>query len=599
MSRYTILKLVMFAGILLFLTCLQFGLLRLGYAQAVRPIVERFKLPASTGSASITRSGETLEAFCEARIPEPSAFYLAAASASGPKREAEQKADAVPAVSPQNKAPAESSDNQAPAVPYILYPELQEGIRQYKEENFEEAIEILEQECGRHPDSSLTAFFLGMAYKQVMNYTKALENLQIAVGLTPRIKEALIELVDVAMILEDFEKAQKWLAVAESQGIAPGKTFFLKGELYARLNRCEEAAKVFEKAQALDPSYRQAAELKIALCYIKTQEFKAAQERLKASILLNPQSDMAEFARHYQDMVQARIEQARPLQATISVYGQHNTNLLTTPKDTAYRSGEDPLDSNALVTSLRLYYAPNLEAPWLFSGQLAANSSLNDERSTSRDSLSTSISVVPGYNFGRYTINLAATYDYSWLRNPSYASYVESFSLGPLVRIPIGQRHMLEFFAGYALSDYLQPPTQPEEDRDAQALSAYISWIWMFADNSLFNLRYEFIDEDTDGIWWVNTGHKLSGSVTIPLIDSVSLQVSGVAFIQDFKHNHTLLNNQDQRRNETYTASAGIFWDINRKTRLVGQYTYNRAYSNIGYYDYDQELFMAGIEYRF
>jgi hypothetical protein len=257
------------------------------------------------------------------------------------------------------------------------------------------------------------------------------------------------------------------------------------------------------------------------------------------------------------------------------------------------------VDSNALVTSLRLYYTPDLKGPWLFSGQLAANSSLNDERSTSRDSLSTSISVVPGYNFGRYTINLAATYDYSWLRQPSYGSYMESLSLGPLMRIPVGQRQILELFAGYARSDYLQAPTQPEEDRDAKTLSAYLSWIWMFADNALLNLRYEFIDEDTDGIWWANTGHKMSGSVTIPLIDNVSLQVSGLAFIQDFKHGHLLLNNQDKRRNETYTASAGIFWNITRKTRLLGQYTYNRAYSNIGYYDYDQELFMAGFEYRF
>jgi len=97
----------------------------------------------------------------------------------------------------------------------------------------------------------------------------------------------------------------------------------------------------------------------------------------------------------------------------------------------------------------------------------------------------------------------------------------------------------------------------------------------------------------------VNSGHKILSSVTIPLIDSVSLQLSGIAYIQDFKHNHTLLNNQDKRRNETYTASVGLFWDINRKTRLLGSYTYNRAYSNIGYYDYDQDLFSVGIEYRF
>jgi tetratricopeptide (TPR) repeat protein len=597
---------------MLLATCLQLGGIGKGHAQPDRPIVKRFKIassPAQNANGTLS-TGPVVLRF---KVPSPATITHVASSSTHQDETETSYIEHTSRPSSLNLAlapteegqqqntetlPAGSSETAKPTTT-VFSPELKEGIRQYQEENFEEAIEILEQERRRHPDSSITAFFLGMAYKQTINYPKALEHLQAAVTLTPRIKEALIELVDVAMALENYEQAEKWLAVAESQGIAPSKTLFLKGGLYARLNRCDEAAKAFEKAQALDPSYQQAAELKLALCYIKTQEFKTAQERLKASILLNPQSDMAEFARHYQDMVQARIEQLRPLQITLSVYGQHNTNLLTTPKDVAYRSGEDPLKSEALVTSLRLYYAPNLKGPWLFNGQLAANSSLNNERSTSRDSLSTSVSVVPGYNFGRYAVNLAATYDYSWLRNPSYASYVESMSLGPLVRIPIGQRHMLEFFSGGIWSDYLQPPTQPEEDRDSQALSAYVSWIWLFADASLFNLRYDFIDEDTDGIWWTNTGHKISGSFTLPLFDSVSLQVSGVAFIQDFKHNHTLLNNQDQRRNETYTASAGIFWDINRKIRLVGQYTYNRAYSNIGYYDYDQELFTAGIEYRF
>jgi len=613
-SRWTILKTALFVGILLLFTCMQFGLTGLGNAQSDRPIVKRFKIPASpevdnsstpstgpvvmrfkvplyaaadTHGTSSATAEDQFKTSQKEPVPESPALNLSEAPAEGAKG---QNSETAPTGSP---------DATKPAAPVFLSPELKQGIQQYKEENFEEAVEILEQERRRHPDSSIAAFFLGMAYKQIMDYTKALENLQAAVSLPPRIKEALIELVDVLVILEDYEKAQTWLDVAEKQGIAPGKTAFLKGELYSRQNQCEDAVKAFEKAKAIDPSYQQAAEFKIALCYLKSQKLKAAQERLKASILLAPQSDMAEFARHYQDMVQAQIEQARPLQATISINGQHNSNLLTTPKDVAYRSGEDPLDSYALLTSLRLYYTPIFKGPWLFSGQLATTSTLNDERSTSRDALSTSISAVPGYNFGSFTLNLAATYDYSLLRDPGYDDYMQAFSIGPLLRMSLRQRHILEFFAGYAQTDYLQPPTSNEEDRDAQALSAYINWMWLFSDASLFNLRYEFIDEDTDGLLWVNSGHKILSSVTIPLIDSVSLQLSGIAYIQDFKHNHTLLNNQDKRRNETYTASVGLFWDINRKTRLLGSYTYNRAYSNIGYYDYDQDLFSVGIEYRF
>ena len=62
-------------------------------------------------------------------------------------------------------------------------------------------IEILTKACQEAPTSSVAAFFLGMAYKQVMDYEKALGQFQDAVTLTPKIKEALVELIDVALHL--------------------------------------------------------------------------------------------------------------------------------------------------------------------------------------------------------------------------------------------------------------------------------------------------------------------------------------------------------------------------------------------------------------
>src|SRR3990167_9348824 len=73
---------------------------------------------------------------------------------------------------------------------------LEEGIRQYQQENYEEAIEILAKVRQQEPASSQAASFLGMAYKQVVDYPKAAANLQNAVTLSPPIKEALVELID-------------------------------------------------------------------------------------------------------------------------------------------------------------------------------------------------------------------------------------------------------------------------------------------------------------------------------------------------------------------------------------------------------------------
>lgn len=75
-------------------------------------------------------------------------------------------------------------------------PDLERGIREYQADNYEEAIEILSQVRAKEPTSSMAAFFLGMAYKQVGDYPKAIRHLEDASTLKPPVREAPVELID-------------------------------------------------------------------------------------------------------------------------------------------------------------------------------------------------------------------------------------------------------------------------------------------------------------------------------------------------------------------------------------------------------------------
>ena len=83
---------------------------------------------------------------------------------------------------------------------------LEEGIKQYQNENYEEAIEILEKVRSREPESSLAAFFLGMAYKQTIDYDKAAVNLEDALTLKPAVKEALADYINILFHLNKSMK---------------------------------------------------------------------------------------------------------------------------------------------------------------------------------------------------------------------------------------------------------------------------------------------------------------------------------------------------------------------------------------------------------
>src|SRR3989304_10641205 len=140
---------------------------------------------------------------------------------------------------------------------------LSRGIEEYKDENFEEALELLVKARKEDPASSLAAFYLGLTYKQLMNYKEASANFRDAVKLKPPIKEAVVELIEVLYNLDEFQEAKKWLDVAERENIKPAQTAFLKGLILLKENNNLEAIKAFEKSKELDGSLTQAAAFQI------------------------------------------------------------------------------------------------------------------------------------------------------------------------------------------------------------------------------------------------------------------------------------------------------------------------------------------------
>jgi len=253
--------------------------------------------------------------------------------------------------------------------------------------------------------------------------------------------------------------------------------------------------------------------------------------------------------------------------------------------------------SRALTTTARVDYLPILQGPWLFNAQYAFYGNFHDQFSTTHDVISNGIYMAPGYNFGRYALNLAVNYNYAMVRGPSYKKYLGYFSAGPLFRIVLSQNHLLELFGGYVNQEYFQPPLTPEEDRSSTGPDAYVSWIMSFGKGWFLNLRYEYTKENTDGVNWENDGNRFSANVTVPLAPKVKLQVNGQAFLQKFKNVHTVF--LQKREDDIYQGSIGVSWEFFKNTDLLLQFNKTRADSNIAIYDYDREVYTAGIEYRF
>jgi len=474
---------------------------------------------------------------------------------------------------------------------------LNEGISLYKAEKYSEAVNALLQARQEDPKSSTSAFFLGMAYKQLMDYETALGHLRDAVSMTPKIKEALIELIEVSVRLGKTEEAMKWIDVAEQEDIQPANTAFLKGIVLTQEGKNKEAAASFEKAKSLDPKIAQASDIQIAFSRLKDSELDRAKASFQSAITADPQTDLAGFARQYLSRIEETMEAKRPFHFTLSLFGQYDDNMVLKPTDESLATAVTDEGSFAANTAFKAAYSPATSGPWLFNAYYALSSSLHQNHSKTHDSLINTLSITPGYNFGKIALNLSATYTYALVRNPGYEKYSGNLSTGPMMRIALKKNQLLEVFAGYADNNYFQPVLIEPEDRDSSGLSAYASWVWLFKKNTFLNLRGQFMDQDAVGDNWDNKSRGLSANIVIPAGDDVKLQFSGEYTKKDFSNTHTIFD--VKREDKIYNLSAGASWAFYKKMSLIGQYTRIGNGSNIGIYDYSRNLYTLGLEYRF
>jgi len=474
---------------------------------------------------------------------------------------------------------------------------LEKGVAQYKEENFEESIEILKKAREKDPGSSAAAYYLGLAYKQTIDYPNAAIQFRDAASLEPGIKEAVPELIEVLFLLNRLEEAKKWIARAEKEDIFPARTAFLKGLVLRKEGKNLEAVASFEKAKSHDKNLSQPAEFQIALCYAAEGKYNDAKERLDASIQLNPQTGLAGYARLYKDLVEERRYIERPLRFTLGVFGQYDSNLVLKPIDPSSVESISDKKAWALLTSMRVDYIPKLKGPWLFNVSNTFSQAVHNNHTHTHDYFADTVSAALGYSFGRVALNVAGNYSLAVVRDPSYKQYVNAYNLGPLLRVLPAQNHILEGFAGYQVTEYFETPITAADDRDSDGLDVYLSWIWLYHKGGFLNLRYDFLQQDADGRNRDNLGHTFSANLTVPLFSKLSLQANGFITLEDYENTHATFN--VKRNDDIYSGSLGLTWELIKHVNLIAQYTRVRDDSNIGIYDYERDVYTAGAEFRF
>ncbi|WP_026841757.1 tetratricopeptide repeat protein [Citrifermentans bremense] len=478
---------------------------------------------------------------------------------------------------------------------------LDEGIIQYRVENFEEALALLQKARAEEPKSSLAAFYLGMARKQGGDIPGAIKDLTDAATLKPPVLDSYLELADAWHVQGDDEKALQWANRSESEGVNPARSAFFKGIILSGLGQREEAVAAFEKAKRLDPSLTQSAQLQIAMVMAGSRKLTRARDALRAVVAADPNSEIAGYAKEYEQSFTRILDSYQPLHLTLGLNYLYDDNAISSPSNPGARAqigNPTGQRDHAFMGNFRLDYTPLLENDYTLSAQYLVQSTKYGDTDTAEENPSTvinSLTVNLGHSFGNSIFSVPISLSHVLLKEKAYQSLA---TVRPTWSWQAAPQHILQAGASFTRRDMLQDPLVQDEDRDANIGGASAGYIFSYGElGGMAALRYDFSYDDARGVNWKNRGHRYSANGVIPLAAALKLNLSGEVATQDYFKTNTVFD--VQRRDTTWFGTAGLSWNLNRNLALLAQYSHTKAESNIKVYDYSRNTFSTGIEFSF
>jgi tetratricopeptide (TPR) repeat protein len=473
---------------------------------------------------------------------------------------------------------------------------LERGIWDYKHENYEEALELLKAAREDDANSSLAAYYLGITYKKLQDYKNARPHLEAAVTMTPKIKGALIELIDLLYRLDELDEAKKWVMVAEGEGIRPAQTAFLKGLTLLKEGRdIDDAIASLKNARELDDSLSQVVKYQIGIAHLKSKKLKEAKRIFNEIEKADPTTDLALFSRGYVRVIDKRFEDARPLRLTFGTFYQYDDNVTLRPLGEVLATDITDDRDNRIVyagsAELNLRYLDYLGAKLGYAFYYGDQLSLD-----SFDVFSQIFAAQPGIYFEDVAITFPITL--SCLRVDD-RDYLNVFNIGNLTSAMINPEHMLQWGFGYKKKDFKWPVVTFDESRDGDEYLGHLAHYYFYTKDKkgFVVVKHEINFDDTKGSNWEYFGNQTTVTSVIPLDDKLKLTVAGKFFLQDFRNENSIFN--DERLDMVFQVSGLLTYEILKGAEIQIQYTRVNNASNIAIYDYERNVYSAGVQFKF
>jgi len=483
---------------------------------------------------------------------------------------------------------------------------VQQAVQNLKQENYDEALAQLTEAWQKGTHTPEKAFLLGQVCRLMLNYAKAKEWLQEALRVKPDFRPAQLMLADTLLALDRPKDAVPLLKSLEASGFEAGQTAFLQGVAATKERKYSEALDYFRKAQA-EPKLAQEAKFQASLALAALNRFKEAKKAMEETIVLNPQTPTADFAKRYMGVISQRVEELRPFHITVSAAFDYDSNVTLAPGGGAAVTTVTGQASAVFSQTALMEYTFLPAGPFSVLTQYTYFQNFHPAVQ-GYDIMSHVIGLTPTYSFKRGRFWLPFSYTYMDLQSEKYFT---GFLVTPTYLHLFTEHVGLELGGRYNRQYYWTPVYFNQDDRSGKAWGGSLGLYYFFKkQKGYLQARAGILRNNTTGNNWDSTSYNLLLSALWPITDkfkyNIFLDLTSQPFDNTFYNGATVGNvqgapliPQPKRYDQILMLGMAATYELVKGLEVNIHGYYIRDKSNIYLYNYHRYIAGGQVAYRY